>query len=86
MREYGTTDVRFADIAREMGMTAPALYRYFADSDELLTALIVDAFNDLGAAVAAARHDVPPDDPSAGCSRSRRRTGPGRIVSLSASR
>ena len=64
MRESGTTDVRFADIAREMGMTAPALYRYFADSDELLTALIVDAFDDLGAAVAEARDKFPPDDPS----------------------
>ena len=40
MREQGTTDVRFTDIARVMGMTAPALYRYFDDRDELLTALI----------------------------------------------
>lgn len=36
MRERGTTDVSFADIARSMGMTAPALYRYFEDRDELL--------------------------------------------------
>ena len=48
MREQGTTDVRFTDIARVMGMTAPALYRYFADRDELLTALITDAYDDLG--------------------------------------
>ena len=64
MHEHGTTDVRFSDIAREMGMTAPALYRYFADRDELLTAMIVDAFDDLGAIVAAARDDVPVDDPT----------------------
>lgn len=65
MREQGTTDFRFSDIARLMGMTAPALYRYFADRDELLTALIVDAYNDLGQAVADARDQVPVDDPGA---------------------
>ena len=64
MRTQGTTDLRFSDIAREMGMTAPALYRYFADRDELLTAMIVDAYNDLGEAVAKARDQVPVDDPT----------------------
>lgn len=64
MHEQGTTDLRFSDIAREMGMTAPALYRYFADRDDLLTAMIVDAFNDLGAVVAEARDKAPADDPS----------------------
>ena len=64
MHVQGTTDVRFSDIAREMGMTAPALYRYFADRDELLTAMIVDAFDDLGSAVAAARDALPVDDPT----------------------
>lgn len=63
MREQGTTDFRFSDIARLMGMTAPALYRYFADRDELLTELIVDAYNDLGEAVAEARDRIPVDDP-----------------------
>lgn len=62
MREHGTTDVRFSDIAREMGMTAPALYRYFGDSDELLTALIVDAYDALGDAVATAREAEDPAD------------------------
>ncbi|HEX6196859.1 MAG TPA: TetR/AcrR family transcriptional regulator [Jiangellaceae bacterium] len=62
MRDQGTTDLRFSEIAREMGMTAPALYRYFADRDELLTALIVDAYDELGDQVARARDAVPPDD------------------------
>ena len=62
MAETGTTDLRFSDIAREMGMTAPALYRYFADSAELLTALIVDAYDDLGEVVRSAREEVPDDD------------------------
>ena len=64
MHAQGTTDLRFSDIAREMGMTAPALYRYFADRDELLTAMIVDAYDDLGDAVATARDQVPVDDPT----------------------
>ncbi|WP_158564239.1 TetR/AcrR family transcriptional regulator [Jiangella anatolica] len=63
MREQGTTDFRFSDIARLMGMTAPALYRYFADRDELLTALIVDAYDELGNAVAGPRDEIPVDDP-----------------------
>jgi AcrR family transcriptional regulator len=62
MHEQGTTDLRFSDIAREMGMTAPALYRYFADRDELLTAMIADTYDELGAVVAEAREQVPEDD------------------------
>ncbi|MGH3367240.1 MAG: TetR/AcrR family transcriptional regulator [Nocardioidaceae bacterium] len=62
MHETGRTDLRFSDIAREMGMTAPGLYRYFADSSELLTALIVDAYDDLGAVVGAARDQQPHED------------------------
>jgi AcrR family transcriptional regulator len=62
MREQHTTDVRFTDIARVMGMTPPALYRYFADRDELLTVLITDAYNDLGDRVAASRDAVPQTD------------------------
>lgn len=61
MRENSTTDIRFADIAREMGLTAPALYRYFADRDELLTAMIADAFVDLGAAIAGAMAELDDD-------------------------
>jgi len=62
MHQHGTTNVRFTDIARAMGMTAPALYRYFADRDELLAALIVDAFEDLSQVVAEARRSVADDD------------------------
>ncbi len=62
MRETGTTDARFTDIARVMGMTPPALYRYFADRDELLTALITDAYLDLGHSIAAARETEAEED------------------------
>ncbi len=64
LREHGS-DLRFADIAREMGMTAPALYRYYADRNELLSALMVDGFTELSAQLAAAL-DAPDLDDFAG--------------------
>ncbi len=62
MAAHGSTDVRFVDIARAMGLTAPALYRYYADRDELLTAMVVDSFDDLAMSLAGARNSVPTDD------------------------
>jgi len=62
MRTQGTTDVRFTDIAKEMGMTPPALYRYYADRDALLTDLITEAYNELGREVAEAREKRDQDD------------------------
>jgi AcrR family transcriptional regulator len=41
-------------VARDMGMVSSALYRYFSSRDELLTALILDAYNSLADAVEAA--------------------------------
>ncbi|XVV13407.1 TetR/AcrR family transcriptional regulator [Actinoplanes sp. CA-131856] len=35
-------------VARDMGMASSAVYRYFASRDELLTALIIDAYNAVG--------------------------------------
>ncbi|GLI03244.1 TetR/AcrR family transcriptional regulator [Phytohabitans aurantiacus] len=66
MREGGPAAVRFADIARVMDMTPPALYRYFADRDELISALITDAYEALGSAVAHARAQVPDGDIAGG--------------------
>jgi AcrR family transcriptional regulator len=62
MRESGTIDVRFTDIARAMDLTPPALYRYFADRDALLNVLIADAYDALGREVAEARDAVPEED------------------------
>jgi AcrR family transcriptional regulator len=45
-------------VARDMGMVSSALYRYFASRDELLTALILDAYNALADVVAAADEAV----------------------------
>lgn len=38
-------------IARQMGVSGPALYRYFAGRDDLVTALIVDAYEQLATAL-----------------------------------
>jgi AcrR family transcriptional regulator len=37
-------------VARDMGMVSSALYRYFPSRDDLLTALIIDAYDALGLA------------------------------------
>lgn len=55
-------DLSLRAIARELGMVSSAIYRYFASRDELLTALIVDAYNALGAAVEHAEAAVARDD------------------------
>ena len=59
MRSQGTVDVKLSDVAREMRMSAPGLYRYFDGREGLLTALIVDALTDLADRVEKARDGVP---------------------------
>ncbi len=54
MREQGAVALSLRGIATEMGLTAPALYRYFNSRDELVTALIVDAYNSLADALSVA--------------------------------
>lgn len=49
-------------IARQMGISGPALYRYFRNRDELITELVLDAYRDLSATCRAA---VTPGDPPA---------------------
>jgi AcrR family transcriptional regulator len=51
MREHGTAGLTLRGIARAMDVTAPAIYHYYASLDDLITALIVDAFNAVGAAI-----------------------------------
>ncbi|MGW9477362.1 TetR/AcrR family transcriptional regulator [Saccharomonospora azurea] len=57
----GATALSLRAVARELGMVSSALYRYFPSRDDLLTALIIDAYDGLGATVEAA---VRPDDPA----------------------
>lgn len=44
MAEKGTAGLSLRAIARALDLTAPALYHYYGSLDELITALIVDAF------------------------------------------
>lgn len=50
-------------IARKMGISGPALYRYYANRDELITELVLDAYRDLSATCQAAAKPV--DAPAA---------------------
>jgi AcrR family transcriptional regulator len=62
MAEQGTAAVSLRAIARQMGMSAPGLYRYYASRDDLITALILDAYNDVADAVEGACARVPAED------------------------
>jgi AcrR family transcriptional regulator len=46
----GATGISLRAIARDLGMASSAVYRYVASRDELLTKLIIDAYDSLGAA------------------------------------
>jgi AcrR family transcriptional regulator len=50
----GAQGLSLRAVARELGMVSSALYRYFANRDELLTALIIDAYEALADEVEAA--------------------------------
>ncbi|WP_035794557.1 TetR/AcrR family transcriptional regulator [Kitasatospora mediocidica] len=49
----GASALSLNAIARQMGMSGPALYRYFANRDELITELIKDAYRSLADTFAA---------------------------------
>ncbi|MEU0397174.1 TetR/AcrR family transcriptional regulator [Streptomyces sp. NPDC006208] len=51
LAEGGTSAVALIRIAKSLGMSGPALYRYFDSRDALLTELVRDAYDDLTAAV-----------------------------------
>ncbi|MFI5064417.1 MAG: TetR/AcrR family transcriptional regulator [Streptosporangiales bacterium] len=52
--EQGPGAVTLRAIAREIGMTAPALYRYFGSHEDLLRHVVGDIFTELGADIARA--------------------------------
>lgn len=59
----GAAGLSLRAVARELDMVSSAVYRYFRSRDELLTALIIDAFDSFGAAAeradaAEARDDL----------------------------
>src|SRR5437762_4186181 len=54
----GASGLSLRAIARELGMSPSAVYRYIPSRDDLLTRLIVAAYDALGAAAEAAEADV----------------------------
>lgn len=57
MAEKGTEGLSVRGIARRIGMTAPALYHYYASLNDLITALIKDAFTQLAETLEARATD-----------------------------
>ncbi|MFC9476244.1 TetR/AcrR family transcriptional regulator [Nocardia sp. NPDC056952] len=64
LAEGGPDAISLRAIAREMGMTAGALYGYFPARDDLITTLIADVYTSLVDRAEAARDAVPETDPA----------------------
>lgn len=54
LAEHGIGGISVNAIGKRMGVTGPALYRYFANRDALLTELISDGYHDLADTLDAA--------------------------------
>ena len=54
LAESGPAGISVNAIGKELGVSGPALYRYFASRDDLLTELVIDAYNDMATAVRTA--------------------------------
>ncbi|MCW2748838.1 MAG: TetR/AcrR family transcriptional regulator [Nocardioidaceae bacterium] len=54
----GPGELSLRAVARDVGMVSSAVYRYFASRDDLLTALLIEAYNELGAAAETADASV----------------------------
>ena len=57
--------ISLRSIAAEMGMTAPALYRYVDSYDDLIFRVAADVYDDILTALESARDRYPDDDPAA---------------------
>ncbi|MFI7003127.1 TetR/AcrR family transcriptional regulator [Nocardia sp. NPDC050175] len=64
LAEGGPDAISLRAIARDMGMTAGAIYGYYATRDDLITTLISDVYTALVDRVEAARDAVSVDDPA----------------------
>src|ERR1700678_1026463 len=58
----GANGLSLRAVARELGMVSSALYRYYPSRDDLLTALIIDAYDAIGEAGEQAIADEKPDE------------------------
>ncbi|MFE4643344.1 TetR/AcrR family transcriptional regulator [Streptomyces sp. NPDC056730] len=61
----GAAKLSLRAVARELGMVSSALYRYFPSRDELLTALIIDAYDAVGSGAERALSAAGPAGPPA---------------------
>lgn len=61
LAEVGPGELSVRQIARELGMASSAVYRYFPSRDQLITALLIQCYDESGAAVEAAEAAVPRD-------------------------
>jgi AcrR family transcriptional regulator len=64
LAESGPSALSLRAIAREMGLSSSALYRYFASYDDLITTLCIDAYDAVANALTTARDAEPADDPT----------------------
>ena len=60
--EFGASTLSLRSIARDLNITAPAIYNYFPCRDDLVTALIIDAFSDFGDSQIKAFNETPAND------------------------
>jgi AcrR family transcriptional regulator len=58
----GAPNLSLRAVARDVGLVSSAVYRYFPSRDDLLTALIMDAYNALGEATEVAERAVDRSD------------------------
>lgn len=65
LRAGGPAAVSLRAIARDMGMTAPAIYRYFLSLDALIGDLVADLFDEARITIEQARDAEPDNDPIA---------------------
>ncbi len=63
LAEAGPGGLSISAIGKQLGVSGPALYRYFASRDDLLTELVIDAYHDLATSLTAATSQVSNDNP-----------------------
>ena len=65
LAQSGPAGLSVSAIGKELGVSGPALYRYFASRDELLTELVIDAYHDLAEALRDAASQAASREPLA---------------------
>jgi len=57
--QSGAATLSLRAVARELKIAAPSIYNYYPSRDDLVTALIVDAYNSLAEALSASLENLP---------------------------